>query len=74
MKVIPGAADRAVRHPVSGVLVPPEGMEVNEHDLYWARRLRDGDVMEAEDPPGTRNAQPAQPARAPGASTGTGRA
>jgi Protein of unknown function (DUF2635) len=50
MKVVT-APGRAVRHPVSGALVPPEGMEVNELDLYWARRLRDGDVVEATDPP-----------------------
>ena len=52
MKVIPGAPDRQVRDPRSGALGPPEGREVNEHDLYWARRLRDGDVVPADpDPP-----------------------
>jgi hypothetical protein len=51
MKVVP-AEGRAVRDPTSGALVPPEGRDVNEHNLYWARRLRDGDVVPA-DPPAT---------------------
>ena len=51
MKVTP-AAGRMVRHPINHSLLPPEGREVNDHDLYWARRLRDGDVAQAPpDPP-----------------------
>lgn len=30
--------------PVRKQFMPEEGMEVDEHDLYWARRLRDRDV------------------------------
>lgn len=34
--------------PVAGVVtvvVPDEGMEVGDHDLYWARRVRDRDAV-----------------------------
>lgn len=34
--------------PVEGVpttVVPPEGLQVDDNDLYWARRLRDGDAL-----------------------------
>jgi Protein of unknown function (DUF2635) len=52
MKIMLGAPDRQVRDPITRALVPPEGREVNENDLYWARRLRDGDVVPADpDPP-----------------------
>lgn len=50
MKVVPGEG-RQVRDPLNHALVPPEGREVNEHDMYWARRLRDGDIVPAPDPP-----------------------
>jgi hypothetical protein len=36
--------------PVTRTLVPVEGMEVPDGDHYWIRRLRDGDVVEAEKP------------------------
>ncbi|WP_454871789.1 DUF2635 domain-containing protein [Paraburkholderia xenovorans] len=34
--------------PVEGVkttVVPAEGMQVGDHDLYWVRRIRDGDAV-----------------------------
>ncbi|MEX3691883.1 DUF2635 domain-containing protein [Paraburkholderia sp. BR14263] len=37
--------------PVDGVkttVVPDEGMQVHVHDLYWVRRLRDGDAVRAD--------------------------
>jgi hypothetical protein len=49
MKVVT-APGRAVRDPVTFIPVPPEGRDINEHDLYWARRLRDGDVVPAPPP------------------------
>ncbi|SSW66607.1 hypothetical protein AVE30378_02146 [Achromobacter veterisilvae] len=33
--------------PVRKQFMPEEGMEVDDFDLYWARRLRDGDVVRA---------------------------
>ncbi|QCR38947.1 hypothetical protein C1N62_22795 (plasmid) [Nissabacter sp. SGAir0207] len=44
MKLKP-AAGRAVRDPVKGTLLPEEGAEV-VMDMFWRRRLRDGDVVE----------------------------
>lgn len=34
--------------PVDGVetvVVPDKGMSVGDHDLYWVRRIRDGDAV-----------------------------
>jgi hypothetical protein len=34
--------------PVEGVkttVVPADGMQVGDHDLYWVRRIRDGDAV-----------------------------
>ena len=42
-------ADRRVRL-ADGRLLPDEGMEV-ERDLYWHRRLADGDVVEVSAAP-----------------------
>lgn len=50
MKVIP-AAGRSVRDPRTMTLLAPEGREVEDGDPFWVRRLRDGDVTIAEDPP-----------------------
>ncbi len=36
-----------VRDPIKKDHLPPEGREVDEGDIYWARRLRDGDVVKA---------------------------
>ena len=38
-----------VREPVSRRILPVEGQEVPENG-FWMRRLRDGDVVEAEPP------------------------
>lgn len=56
MKVKP-AEGRAVRDPRSYALLPAEGKEVNERDMYWARRLRDGDVVPVDTPPARRAPQ-----------------
>jgi hypothetical protein len=34
-----------VRDPVTKGLVPEDGIEVSEYDIYWAARLRDKDVV-----------------------------
>ena len=38
------AEGRRVRDPASGDVMPAEGMEVTM-DIYWRRRLDDGDVV-----------------------------
>lgn len=45
MKVKP-APGMTVRdpHPPYAIL-PPEGREVPDHDVFWNRRVRDGDVV-----------------------------
>ena len=37
-------ADRLVRDPSTLRAVPDDGLAVSEHDVFWAARLRDGDV------------------------------
>lgn len=34
--------------PETGAPIPPEGIEVSDYDLYWTRRLRDGDAVKVE--------------------------
>lgn len=51
MKVKP-APGRSVRDPTTKLLLPPEGREVRDGDPFWARRIRDGDVIvDKGDPP-----------------------
>jgi len=38
------APGRTVRDPISKAKLPDEGREVKDGDLFWVRRLRDGDV------------------------------
>ena len=42
------APGRTVRDPVSKVKLPDEGREVRDGDLFWVRRIRDGDVTVEE--------------------------
>lgn len=58
MHVYPRAGVR-VRDPVHKDLLPEDGREVSDHDLYWQRRIADGDVT---------TTAPASPAPAPAAS------
>ena len=46
MKVLP-VEGRAVRDPNSLQLLPDEGREVPDGDLFWTRRILDGDVTVA---------------------------
>lgn len=39
--------------PIDGIettVVPAEGLSVDDNDLYWARRLRDGDAVRVLSP------------------------
>ena len=49
MYVKPNAGLR-VFDPVRKQFMPQEGMPVDDHDLYWVRRLRDKDVVLATPP------------------------
>lgn len=49
MRVKP-APGLKVRDPATMQLVPEDGIEVPETDLYWHRRLRDGDVIAVPNP------------------------
>jgi hypothetical protein len=46
MRVVP-APDRLVRDPQTGRQVDADGITIEPTDLYWARLLADGDVVEA---------------------------
>ena len=46
-------AGLTVRDPISMAKLPDEGREVKDGDLFWVRRIRDGDVT-VEAPPATR--------------------
>ncbi len=49
MKVKPAPGLR-VRDPVTKQFLPDEGIEVDDNDLYYIRRLADGDVVPAGSP------------------------
>jgi hypothetical protein len=53
--IVKPAPGRAVRDPRSMALLTEDGRDVNERDPFWARRLRDKDVVEA-----TGDTQPVQ--------------
>lgn len=38
------------RHPVTRQFIPAEGIEVPDDDLFFARRLRDGDIVVSSPP------------------------
>ena len=42
------AAGLKIRDPFKRDHLPPEGREVPDGDLYWARLVRDGDVVIVE--------------------------
>ena len=43
VKPVPGGPN--VFDPVTKQFIPAEGITVDDFDLYWHRRLRDGDVQ-----------------------------
>lgn len=56
------APGRQVRDPVTRQLVPEAGFDVPDHDPYWRRRLRDGDVIKGVKPTKRRSPPAAEPA------------
>lgn len=64
MLIVP-APDRLVRDPETRRQVGAEGLDIDPTNLYWARLLRDGDVVEA--PPATTKAPKAAPSEEPSA-------
>jgi hypothetical protein len=77
MKVKP-APGLKIRDPITQQFIDPEGWEVDEKDMYWYCRLRDGDVVPADDAAAdetSSNAKPASkksaPSAAPDASSGS---
>lgn len=49
MYVKPKAGLRVI-DPIRKQFMPDEGLQVDDFDLYWVRRLRDGDVVRANPP------------------------
>lgn len=44
--IVKPAPGLKVRHPVTKQLLPDEGIEVPDGDIFWTRVLNDGDVVE----------------------------
>jgi hypothetical protein len=38
-----------IRNPYTRQFIPQTGVEVNSHDLFWARLVNDGDVSVADE-------------------------
>lgn len=60
--------------PVEGVkttVVPEEGMKVDDNDMFWRRRLRDGDAVRVDVPKAAASASSAPATRAAVAATAT---
>lgn len=70
MYIKPAAGLRVI-DPVRKQFMPAEGMDVDDHDFYWARRLRDKDVVLSSPPGATPTNKPAAD-QAPAASTNKG--
>jgi hypothetical protein len=48
MKMVYSVLDRTVRDPVTGREVTTAGVNVDENDSFWLRRLNDGDVTDVK--------------------------
>ncbi|WP_250489980.1 DUF2635 domain-containing protein [Caballeronia sp. INML2] len=46
--IVKPAPGLKVRHPVTKQLLPDEGTEVPDGDIFWTRVLNDGDVVLAD--------------------------
>jgi Protein of unknown function (DUF2635) len=57
------APGRTVRDPRSMAKLPDEGREVPDGDLFWVRRIRDGDVTVEEHAAHRRRSAPQEPRR-----------
>jgi hypothetical protein len=66
--IVKPAPGLKVRDPVKKDFLPEKGRTVSETDLYWNRRLRDGDVVLVTD----ESTEPAAPVPAPKLSAQTG--
>jgi hypothetical protein len=52
-----------IRDPISGQVMPAEGRYVPDTDLYWHKRLEQGDIVVADPPePPTEETAPAREA------------
>ena len=52
MITVKPAPGKMIRDPVTQQFVDPDkGLRVDPSDTYWRRRLRDGDVVNADAPP-----------------------
>lgn len=40
-----------LRDPVSFKTIAPEGVQVDDNDLFWVRRVRDGDALIVNESP-----------------------
>lgn len=55
-----------VRHPVTKALLPDDGLEVDERETFWVRRLLDRDVIHVEPAAPAAESKPAEtPAQRP---------
>ena len=48
--IVKPAPGLSVRHPVTKQLLPPEGIEVPDGDIFWTRVLNDKDVVLGDAP------------------------
>ncbi|MFM0306274.1 DUF2635 domain-containing protein [Paraburkholderia sp. RL17-383-BIF-A] len=58
--IVKPAPGLKVRDPVTKQLLPPEGIEVSDTDIFWTRAMNDGDVVVVN------SAAPARAAQAKG--------
>ncbi|TFW71401.1 DUF2635 domain-containing protein [Methylotenera oryzisoli] len=49
MFIVP-VGKKQIPDPIRGGFLPPEGGRVDEHDIYWQRRIADGDVEVVKEP------------------------
>lgn len=64
MKVKP-APGMTLRDPETYAIVPEEGIEVDDSDLYWFRRLADGDAVKVDEAPPETTEPPPEPEQQP---------
>lgn len=57
MRLYPADPAVPLRGPAGEIVDPVEGVEVDPHDVFWNRRLRDGDAT-ATKPARPRNSEP----------------
>lgn len=50
--IVKPAKGLKIRNPRTKFHIPESGIEVPDTDVYWLRRLADGDVIRVDDPQG----------------------